>query len=509
MIRPILRLRRPGACTNGRHRSILADPDLPALIADLVETMPRGLGRRDWRRRRSASLNASSSSISRRRSVPSELLVLINPEFVARDGLQLEEEGCLSVPGFQATVARPQSAVVRGLDAEGRPRTAERHWSAGPRAPARDGPPRRHPLHRPAAATQPAADLSIASRPDAEKAHGRLRSGFCVRIVFFGTPDFAVPSLEALLASRHQVVGVVTQPDRPRGRGQHVSGSPVKARAEAAAIPILQPTKLNDLALLDALRSLGPELGVVAAYGRILPQALLDLPRLGMINVHASLLPRHRGASPMTRAILDGDTRTGITIMRVVQALDAGPMLATRETAIEPDETGERARGATRDARCRAARRVLDAARARRRRRDAAGRGPRHLRAADRQARRADRVGSARRRHPRPGAGARAVAPRVHVPRWRAPRAARDAAARVVDRRASDRSQPARRWARGRGPGVVLAGRGKGVLLVGAADGTVLEIRRLQEDGRRVLTAREFLAGHPLVPGTRFTTGPS
>ncbi len=329
-----------------------------------------------------------------------------------------------------------------------------------------------------------------------------------MRIAFFGTPDFAVPSLEALLASRHQVVGVVTQPDRPRGRGQHVSGSPVKARAEAAAIPILQPTKLNDLALLDALRSLGPELGVVAAYGRILPQALLDLPRLGMINVHASLLPRHRGASPVTRAILDGDTRTGITIMRVVQALDAGPTLATRETAIEPEETGEalEARLATLGAGLLVE--VLDAL----------DRGnvvetpqdEAHATYAPRIVKpdgliewglRADAIHNrVRALVPWPHAftfhnGARLV---LHETRPHASSTAARAIARSPD--AGGREAVV--------PGVVL-GAGKGVLLVGAAEGTVLEIRRLQEDGRRVLTAREFLAGHPLVPGTRFTTGPS
>src|SRR5687768_11506757 len=120
-----------------------------------------------------------------------------------------------------------------------------------------------------------------------------------LRIVFFGTPQFAVPTLEHLLGSRHQVVGVFTQPDRPRGRGQRVSDSPVKATALTAGIPVLQPDKLREERALDALRSLEPDLGVVAAYGRILPQAMLDIPRLGMINVHASLLPRYRGAAPV------------------------------------------------------------------------------------------------------------------------------------------------------------------------------------------------------------------
>ncbi len=159
-----------------------------------------------------------------------------------------------------------------------------------------------------------------------------------VRVVFFGTPAFAVPTLDRLLASRHPVVGVVTQPDRARGRGHRVQPSPVKARV-ADRIPVWQPTRLSDPEWLAELRALSPDLGVVAAYGRLLPQPLLDLPRLGLINVHASLLPRWRGAAPVHRAILAGDTETGVTIMRVVLALDAGPMLTARSTPIGPHET--------------------------------------------------------------------------------------------------------------------------------------------------------------------------
>ena len=160
-----------------------------------------------------------------------------------------------------------------------------------------------------------------------------------LRIVFFGTPDFAVPTLDALLASQHTVVGVVTQPDRARGRGQKMSDAPVKARAVAASLPVLQPEKVKDPAFLEAFASWNADLGVVAAYGRILTDAILAMPRLGMINVHASLLPRYRGAAPVHRAVIAGDTATGVTIMRVVKALDAGPMIATVRVGIGPDET--------------------------------------------------------------------------------------------------------------------------------------------------------------------------
>jgi len=159
-----------------------------------------------------------------------------------------------------------------------------------------------------------------------------------VRIAFFGTPDFAVPSLNALLRSSHQVVLVVTQPDRPRGRGHRVSAGPVKQVAEAQEIPVVQPEKLTREPWEVRLRPHDIDLGVVAAYGKILPDWLLALPRLGLINVHASLLPRYRGASPIHRAVMNGDAVTGVTIMRVVKALDAGAMMGTATVPIGPDD---------------------------------------------------------------------------------------------------------------------------------------------------------------------------
>ena len=162
-----------------------------------------------------------------------------------------------------------------------------------------------------------------------------------MRIAYFGTPQFAVPTLEHLLASRHQVVGVVTQPDRPRGRGHKVSDAPVKALALAHGLPVLQPERLRNADVVDAIRGWQADLGVVAAYGKLLPDELLAVPRLGMINVHASLLPKYRGAAPVHRAVIDGETETGITIMRVVKELDAGNMLAKVKRPIGPDETSD------------------------------------------------------------------------------------------------------------------------------------------------------------------------
>jgi methionyl-tRNA formyltransferase len=162
-----------------------------------------------------------------------------------------------------------------------------------------------------------------------------------LRIVFFGTPDFSDTTLDALLRSRHQVVGVVTRADRPKGRGQRTNQPPVKTRAVAAGLPVLQPERLTDAGFLDAFDRLEADLGVVAAYGKILTDRVLAGPRLGLINVHASLLPRYRGAAPVHRAVINGEAETGVTIMRMVKALDAGPMLATVKQPIGPEDTSE------------------------------------------------------------------------------------------------------------------------------------------------------------------------
>jgi methionyl-tRNA formyltransferase len=160
-----------------------------------------------------------------------------------------------------------------------------------------------------------------------------------MRIVFFGSPGFAVPSLEALVASRHEVVAVVTQPDRPAGRGHAETPPPAKQAALARGLPVLQPEKVSDPEPLAAIQALAPDAFVVAAYGQILRQRLLNVPPRGTLNVHASLLPRWRGASPVAAAIMAGDEVTGVTLMQMVRALDAGPMLARVETPISPHDT--------------------------------------------------------------------------------------------------------------------------------------------------------------------------
>ena len=159
-----------------------------------------------------------------------------------------------------------------------------------------------------------------------------------VRVLFYGTPDFALPTLEALLAG-HEVVGVVTQPDRPAGRGQRLQPSPVKRRAEAAGVPVLQPARLRDPGWPERLAALGAEVAVVVAFGQILPRPVLDVPRRGSINVHASLLPRYRGAAPIAWAIIRGETETGITTFQMDPGMDTGQILLQARTPIASEET--------------------------------------------------------------------------------------------------------------------------------------------------------------------------
>ena len=162
-----------------------------------------------------------------------------------------------------------------------------------------------------------------------------------LRIVFMGTPDFAVPCLQTLLESPHSVVGVFTQPDKPQGRKMVLTPPPVKVLAAENGVPVFQPEKMKDPATLEQIKALDPDLIVVVAYGRILPRAVLELPRYGCINVHASLLPKYRGAAPIQWAILDGETETGVTIMQMDAGLDTGDMLYRKKIPITSEDTFE------------------------------------------------------------------------------------------------------------------------------------------------------------------------
>jgi methionyl-tRNA formyltransferase len=160
-----------------------------------------------------------------------------------------------------------------------------------------------------------------------------------MRLVFLGTPGFAVPTLERIVEAGHQVLTVVTQPDRPRGRGQHPAPPPVKEAALRLGLPVYQPERVRRPEAVEDLRALAAEAMVVVGYGQIIPQAVIDLAPLGIINVHGSLLPKYRGAGPIQWAIINGETRTGVTTMRIDAGLDTGDMLLKAETEIGPEET--------------------------------------------------------------------------------------------------------------------------------------------------------------------------
>lgn len=162
-----------------------------------------------------------------------------------------------------------------------------------------------------------------------------------MRIVFMGTPDFAVSALEAIVEAGHEVCAVVTQPDKPKGRGKEVQFTPVKEYADKQGIPVFQPVKIKDSEAVETLRQFKADIFVVAAFGQILSEEILNMPVYGSVNIHASLLPKYRGAAPIQWAILNGEEETGVTIMQMDAGLDTGDMLLKRVVPIEPKETGE------------------------------------------------------------------------------------------------------------------------------------------------------------------------
>src|SRR6266852_1833281 len=185
-----------------------------------------------------------------------------------------------------------------------------------------------------------ATSSSAKSRSSENRASGSRRRGCAMRIVFCGTPQFAIPTLKNLLAQPDfKIVGVITQPDRPRGRGRELSSSPVKEAALAANIPVHQPERIRAPESQDLLQRLAPDCIVIIAYGQIIPARLLPIPKLGWINLHASLLPKYRGAAPINWAIASGETKTGLTSMRIDAGMDTGEILLQREIPIGLTET--------------------------------------------------------------------------------------------------------------------------------------------------------------------------
>jgi methionyl-tRNA formyltransferase len=318
-----------------------------------------------------------------------------------------------------------------------------------------------------------------------------------MRIVFFGTPQFAVPTLTHLVSSRHTVVGVVTQPDRPRGRGHAVSHAAVKAFALGHGLDVYQPSSLRSPDVEATIRAWHADIGVVAAYGQLIPESLLAVPRHGMINVHASLLPKYRGAAPIHRAVLDGASETGVTIMRVAPRLDAGAMFARVTRPIGPDETSDAVERDLAEMGATLLLRVLDDI--------AAGiayeepqderlssYAPRLTKAeglVDWHAPAASIHNRVRGLHPWPHAysyldGSRLILLRTHL----------DAESPV----GAPRSTPVME------PGTVVAV-GTDTIHVAAAHGPPVIIDDVQPEGRRPMRVREFMAGHPIQVGMRFS----
>lgn len=161
-----------------------------------------------------------------------------------------------------------------------------------------------------------------------------------MKIIYMGTPDFAVPPLKALADGGYEVAAVITQPDKPKGRGKTLTPPPVKEEALKLGMEVYQPRKTRDREFIELIRKIGPDVIVVAAFGQILPRELLELPRFGCLNIHASLLPRYRGASPIQRAVMDGEKESGVTIMRMGEGLDTGDMISRTVVPLDPEETG-------------------------------------------------------------------------------------------------------------------------------------------------------------------------
>jgi methionyl-tRNA formyltransferase len=307
-----------------------------------------------------------------------------------------------------------------------------------------------------------------------------------MKVLFYGTPEFALPALEALIL-HHQVVAVVTQPDRPAGRGQKLTSSPVKVRAERAGLPVLQPERLRAAEWPDRLRAFLPEVSVVVAFGQILPNAVLEIPKRGSINFHASLLPRYRGAAPIPWALIRGEMETGLTTFLMDEGMDTGPILFQERIQIDPEETaGELAQRLSRLGAELLLKTLaeLDRLRPLPQRHSEATVAPR-LKKEDglldwsQPAR--SLVNRIRGCNPWPGGVSATPAGRLLI--WRASYLAEPAAA----------------------PPGSLVRSGGGTLAIATGDGLLLP-RQVQPENRRAMAWEEFLRGARLTPGARFET---
>jgi methionyl-tRNA formyltransferase len=308
-----------------------------------------------------------------------------------------------------------------------------------------------------------------------------------MRIVFAGTTRFAATALSALSGARHDIVLVLTQPDRPAGRGRKEQASAVKRTALASGLPLKQPLSLKDPELVQTLRALAPEALVVAAYGLLVPPQILDLPPRGCLNIHASLLPRWRGAAPIQRALLAGDRCTGVSIMRMDAGLDTGPVLLTEATPIGPDDTAGTLEERLAEMGARLILRALSE--------------PATLRPQD----------------PAQATYAPKLTKREALIDWSVPASVLDRQVRALNPTPGATTtlagNPVKVWrARPTGaagelpPGTVVR-TGRDAIAVACGDETALDVLELQRAGAKRLSAAAFLAGQPLPRGTRFGDG--
>ena len=303
-----------------------------------------------------------------------------------------------------------------------------------------------------------------------------------MRLIFMGTPDFAVPSLKALVAAGHEIVGVFTQPDKPKNRGMKLQPTPVKEYALTVGLPIYQPASLKGEEALAVLRELAPELIVVAAYGKILPEEILTLPPLGCVNVHSSLLPKYRGAAPINWAILNGEEETGVTIMYMAKGLDTGDIISQEKTPIDINEDAQSLRDRLADIGAKLLARTLTELAA-----GTAGRTVQddslscYASMLSREQSPMDWNRTARQLHDQ----VRGLAP------WPS------ATAEIDGVRCKIWKTTLTGESTGRAPGTVVQA-DKKALKVACGDGQVLRIDELQPDGKKRMAATAFLLGHPI-----------
>ena len=310
-----------------------------------------------------------------------------------------------------------------------------------------------------------------------------------MRIVFMGTPDFAVPSLKALGSAGHEIIGVFTQPDKPKNRGMKLQQSPVKECALGMGMPVYQPAKMRDGEALGILQELNPDLIAVAAYGKILPVDILELPRLGCVNVHSSLLPKYRGAAPINWAILNGEDETGVTIMYMAEGMDTGDILAQAKTPIDINENAaqlfERLAQMGADLLVETVK-ELDAGTAKAVPQDETLSS--HAPMLSREQSPMDWGKTARQLHDQ----VRGLYP------WPAATAVLDGIRCKILRTALPGETT------NKAPGTVLQADKKG-LRIACGDGEVLSILELQPDGKKAMAAPAFLLGHPIPVGATLT----